>query len=305
MLRYIARYATWVCFSLMVSLYTNCKADQPGLIPDDATDLLRHDKHALIYFPVGNNWLEDGYLITRKKTYHKDLSIRNHAESWINQLRFYCNGSIELPLDSVFTLCRKGYTQLIGIFEKELEEIYQITIVSESPLLMDIPFGALIRYNISQNEAPKFLNEFWAVSYLYNFDFQRIEDRPSPDKILWDSSNAYISTYPPNEGVHLFHRWPQRSSALPPGKASRFDELIGEGFYTDEALGLARTEYLESVRRRIGSDESNARMGLDPRIWASTIVYGEIAPLNPPFSFPWWILVPIGLVLVIAFGKRL
>lgn len=287
------------CVSLLVSLYSTSKADQPGSIPEDVTDLLRHDKHALLYYPEINGWLEDAYLITRKKTYHKGLSISNEDDSWVHKLHQSFSRIDSTPSDSVFSYCREAYVHLIGIFEEELEDIYQITIVSGSKILRTIPFESFVKYEFSEGESPRFLTEFWAVSYLYDLDFARIENRDLPDKILWDSSGAHLHSPPPREGTSFFHRWPDQTQALPPGKVLRFNELVSEGSFTDEALGLTRSEYLDSIRRN--KDLS----GLDPRIWASGIVYGEIAPINPPFSFPWWILVPIGLVLVITFGRKL
>ncbi len=289
----------WIWLPLLVSLYSTSKADQPSTIPDDVTDLLRHDKHALLYYPEVNGWLEDAYLITRKKTFHKGLSIPHRSNSWIFKLQEAVESPEAIPRDSVYSYCRTGYMQLVGIFEAELEDLYQITVVAGSKLLRNIPFEAFVKYEYSEGESPRFLTEFWAVSYLYNLNFERIEKRAAPGIIQWDSSGLYLKDPPPSQGTSIFHRWPGKARSLPPGKSHRFTELIAKGYFTDEALGLSRTEYLDSIRNL--DDQS----GLDPRIWASSIVYGEIAPVNPPFSFPWWILVPIGLVLVIVFGRRL
>ena len=277
------------------------KANHSGSIPSDVSDLLRHDKHAILYYPEGTFPLEDIYLITRQKTYHKGISNQEGNPYWLSQLDGYMTGKLNLPTDSVFHLCRDAYDQLVGTFEKELEDILQITIVPENRKLRNVPFAGLVKTWNGKDDPPRFLTEYWAVSYLFNFDFERTDNLDHPDQLNWDSTGAYLKGEQPRSGVHLYHRWPSRSAAFPSGSSQRFHDLVEGGYYTDEALGMTRSEYLDSLKLM---DSVNLE-ALDPLRWASTIVYGEIAPLHTSNPYPWWVLVPIGLILVIVFGKRL
>ena len=38
---------------------------------------------------------------------------------------------------------------------------------------------------------------------------------------------------------------------------------------------------------------------------AHDCIVGDITPVHRPFQIPWWLLVPIGLLLVIFFGRKL
>ncbi len=294
----ISRLLVWSLFSL---LFLKSKGENFSSIPADATDLLKHDKHAILFFPDGPGEVEDLFLITRQKTFHRMVQVSEQPSTWIEQLNRHFSGAQKLPLDTLFQFCATGYQQLIRPFEKELEDVYQISFLSEHHLLRQLPLGALVR-NFGPDNRPRFLTEYWGVSYLYDWDFQRVQDRGKTNGYEWDSTGNFLSGELPTSGTMLAHRWPGLSHALPPGKAPLFQRLLEEGNYTDEALGITRTIYLDSVH---ASAKQNGMSGLDPLVWASTVVYGDISPIDPKTSFPWWVLVPLGLLLVIVFGKRL
>lgn len=280
-------------------------ADFPP-IPDKAAELLRHDKHGILAYGCSEDGRCGIFLITRKKTHFiskefdasQNAAIRNLREAF----RRPPNAS-SLSTRELYDASHQVFLTLVQPMRRDLDELYQITVYPGMSGLEGLPFEALVVDGGGPYHKRRFLTELWAVSYLLHFDFLRVEDRPYPEEVRLDEAGSYFRDLKhPNAGTVLSNRH-GRSVWLPQSIERHFWENVRGGDYVDEALGLARSAYFDSLRAISG--DSIIPPALDARLWASAAILGDIAPTHPRKGFPWWILVPLGLILVILFGKRL
>jgi|GEM_PF-5942944 len=292
----LSKWLLRVAFFLLVTGQVLLSEASEPVVPPYAKEYLRHDQHGLLVFGSliqGNRWL-----ITRQQTYKKEIPLGIAERQNIQILNRHCLGGPSLPVSQLIKRFQAAYVQLLSPFQPQLTELQQLTIVPGSEL-KSFPFEALVPPDIGDN-SPLFLGEFYTIGYLMDFNFQREQAEDLPLQLLFDSTGVFWDVTPPQAHAHLIQR-SHSSLFFPHGVKQHCLDLIHAGASTPDALAEARTAYFKKVRVNPTAIDSTL---LDPRHWAQAMVYGSVDPVFPARDFPWWILVPIGLVLVILFGKR-
>lgn len=294
---------------LLGSWPMNPYAQSPTLeIPLQTSEMLRHEKHALLtHHMISENRLE-AVLVTRNKVFRHLVQVPGNFGVMLEQ---FSVASRSIPEDSSdlakwFDLSHQLFNLLVLPFQTELEDLYQLTIVPDEHMV-NIPFEALaIRGNGPLNKR-KFMTEIWAISYLPDLvALTPVAERKDPTGIgiIQSSSDVRESgkmVTQDGSGSTLVYRWQGDS----PSNELIFEEfmaLVDTGAYVDEALGLARMEFLTNIRKQDNQQES---LKQHPYYWAAAALYGDISPIHPQKGFPWWIMTIIGFTLILLLGKKL
>ncbi len=270
-------------------------------------DWLRHEKHGLLAYGVNEQGQAEAWLVTRQKIHRRPWSPTSAETRQLRVLkdifRRHPKASSQSS-EAMFTLAHQAYLSLVAPFRSELDQLYQISIFPGHPLACGIPFEALVLDDNGPLSQRRFLTEVWAVSYLLSPDFLPVKQRTTADSVAWDDKGSYWKGHRhPREGSFVsnsegFECWACLSIR------EQFEGLVREGYYVDEALGRSRGLFLDSLRG-LAPEGDGIPQELDPRFWAADRLIGDIAPIHTSRGIPWWVLVPLGLMLVILFGKRL
>lgn len=284
-------------FLFVLGLFIQAKAQTSLVPPLDAKEYLHHDKHGMLV--IGNPDQDKAWLVTRHATSERNLNLTPQNWGMFRLLNQHITGDTTFKKTDVFAWFYYAHSKLIAPFQPAIDELNQLTVVPCEELRR-IPFEAFVP---SLLDAPSFhfLGETHTISYLMDFSFSKQHTNNKPIVLKYDSTATFWQPPFPFSETHIVTR-SNRGPFFPPGVQKRFLILIDEGMHTNEALSLARKEYLAKFQTR---EFKTPPMEMDPRHWAQAMVYGETKPIYPAQEFPWWILVPIGLVLVIVFGKRL
>lgn len=274
-------------------------------IPNNAGEFLRHEKHGILAFGCMVGGRCGSFLITRNKTFHRNglepsglAKIQAFRDAFQQPL-----GRSSMDTEALYDLAHEVYVLLVAPFKAEIDDLYQLTIYPGEGELQGLPFEALVLDDQGPYAQRKFLTEVWAVSYLFHFNLLPVDQREEAVPVEVDASGEYHKSHShPGSGSFLSNKY-GRSDWLPEQMKRGFWQNVKGGNYVDEALGLARTAYFDSLRSL--SNDSALPPLLDPRRWAAASVVGDIAPTHQRKGFPWWILVPIGLILVVLFGRKL
>ncbi|HHG86050.1 MAG TPA: CHAT domain-containing protein [Bacteroidetes bacterium] len=127
--------------------------------PEGALELLRHERHAILDYFIGNRMLHI-FVVTRKSTHYLTVPIHLQFQKEVDA--FICQVTQpEMPLSTkAFRLASNAlYQILIAPLQDNIQEIDQLTIIPD-PGIRFLPFEALVR------PAPKPMDDFRHLPYL-------------------------------------------------------------------------------------------------------------------------------------------